>query len=562
MIKKKKSSAAPDQARVFHIPTKEDLFFIPLGGTNEVGMNFSLIGHDGEWIIVDCGITFYDRVGVELLTADPSFITQHNIKISGILLTHAHEDHIGAVEYLWPLLKCPIFATSFALAVLRQKIRDKSWRNKVEMHEIQLKTVESLGKFEIEPLSVVHSIPESTCFAIKTPLGMLVHTGDWKFETSPVMGKKIDERRLKQIGKEGVLAYFSDSTNIFTKEDDSSEARVRECMAALVAKHKDKRITVACFSSNIARLETAMLAAEASGRKVVVIGTSLQRMIAAAKEVGYLKNAPNLIDERTLSSMPGEKVLLLCTGSQGESRSALVKIAQGKHPNITMGEDDLVLFSSRVIPGNEKHIGELQSLLAKTGTDIITSAEEEIHVSGHPSCKAIKKMYELLNPKIVVPVHGEARHLIAQAHFAKEHGIQHVFAPTDGCVIQLAGENPGIIGNVKSGKWAVDGKRMVDFFGSVIQERTILSEHGAVFVTLCLKKDSVGAIDVRLLGLMGTGQSYNDLKQCVVSSIDDLFSDGSNISKNNTDPVEQCVRQIVKHKIGKRPIVEVHIVNV
>jgi ribonuclease J len=561
MRKKSKNTAAHNQVQAFHIPTKDDLFFIPLGGTNEVGMNFALIGHDGEWIIVDCGVTFYDRVGVELLTADPSFIINHNIKISGLLLTHAHEDHIGAVEYLWPLLKCPIFASPFAIAILKQKIRDKSWRNKVDMNEIQPKTAITLGKFKVEPVPMVHSIPESTCFAIKTPIGVLIHTGDWKFETTPVIGKKVDERRLKQIGREGVLAYFSDSTNIFTKDDDSSEARVRECMTELIAKHKDKRITVACFSSNIARLETAMLAAEASGRKVAVIGTSLQRMIAAAKETGYIKNIPNIIDEKAATSMPFGKVLLLCTGSQGEGRSALVKIAQGNHPSIKMGENDLVLFSSRVIPGNEKHIGELQSLLAKTGTDIITSAEEEIHASGHPSCKFIKKMYELLNPKIVVPVHGEARHLIAQAHFAKGHGIQHVIAPTNGCVIQLAGENPRIIGNIKSGRWAVDGKRMIDFFGSVIQERTILSEQGAVFVTLCLKKDSVGTIDVRILGLMGSGQSYNDLRQCVVASIEDLFSSGSSVSPENTGPVEQCVRKIIKNKIGKRPLVEVHIVN-
>ncbi|MDR0631263.1 MAG: ribonuclease J [Holosporales bacterium] len=562
MKRKKKSTVATDQGHAFHLPTKDDLFFIPLGGTNEVGMNFALIGHDGDWLIIDCGVTFHDRVGVELLTADPSFIIKNNVKISGMLITHAHEDHIGAVEYLWPLLKCPVFGTPFSMAVLRQKIRERSWRNKIETHELQYKAAINIGKFEVEPLSVTHSIPETTCMAIKTPLGVLIHTGDWKFEASPVIGKKVDERRLKQIGKDGVLAYFSDSTNIFTKDDDSSEARTRECMTELVAKHKDKRITVACFSSNIARLETAMLAAEAAGRKVAVVGTSLQRMIAAAKETGYLKNTPNLIDEKTASSMPFGKVLLLCTGSQGEGRSALVKIAQGNHPNIKMGEDDLILFSSRVIPGNEKHIGELQSLLAKTGTDIITSAEESIHASGHPSCKSIKKMYDLLNPKIVVPVHGEARHLIAQAHFAKEHGIPRVITPTNGCVIQLAGESPGIIGNVKSGKWAVDGKRMIDFFGSVVQERTVLSEQGAVFVTLCLKKDTVFSINVRLLGLMGSGQLYNDLKQCVVKSIEDVFSKGSDFDSENTSSVVQCVRQIVKNKIGKRPIVEVQIVKV
>jgi ribonuclease J len=559
MRKRKKNITSSNRA--FYAPTKDDLFFIPLGGTSEVGMNFALIGHDGDWIVVDCGITFHDRVGIELLTVDPSFIIQNKLKISGLFITHAHEDHIGAVEYLWPLLKCPVFATPFTLAILKQKIREKPWKNKVELCELQFKKVVSVGKYEVEPLVMTHSIPEPACFVIKTPLGVIVHAGDWKFDATPVIGKKADERRLKQIGNQGVLAYCSDSTNIFTKEDDSSEAGIRERLAELVKKHNAKRVTVACFSSNIARIESAILAANQAGRKVAVVGTSLQRMITAAKETGYLKDIPNLIDEKTAESMPPGQVLLLCTGSQGEGRSALVKIAQGNHPNIKMDEDDLVLFSSRVIPGNEKHIGELQSLLAQTGTDIITSAEEEIHASGHPSCKAIKKMYELLQPKVVIPVHGEARHLIAQAHFAREHGIAHVITPTNGCVIQLAGDSPEIIGNVPCGKWAVDGKRMVDFLGNVIQERTVLSEQGAVFVTVCLGKDAASSVHVRLLGLMAPGKLYSDLAKCIEDEITDLFAEKKDASTENVVAIVQCVRQVVKNKIGKRPIVEVHIVN-
>jgi ribonuclease J len=446
------------------------------------------------------------------------------------------------------------------MAILRQKTRDKPWKSNIEMHEVQFKKTVTIGKYEVELLQMTHSIPEPACFIIKTPLGVLVHTGDWKLESSPVIGKKVDERRLKQIGSEGVLAYFSDSTNIFTKDDESSEKRVRECMIDLVQKHPDKRITVACFSSNIARLETAIIAAKQAGRKVAVIGLSLQKMIAAAKETGYLKDIPNLIDEKTAASMPNGKVLLLCTGSQGEGRSALVKIANGKHPDIKMGADDLVLFSSRVIPGNEKSIGHLQSLLAQTGTDIITSSEEGIHASGHPSCKAIKKMYETLNPKIVVPVHGEARHLIAQAHFAREFGIPHVVTPTNGSVIQLAGDDPGILGNVPCGKWAVDGKRMVDFNSSVIQERTILSEQGAVFATIVIGKNSVESVDVRLIGLMTPGSLYNSLRDCIIQEVKDLLAD-SPAAANNTATVSQCIGKVVKGRIGKRPIIEVHVVD-
>ncbi|MDR1598053.1 MAG: ribonuclease J [Holosporales bacterium] len=564
---KKKKSQTSEVVTSFHTPTSNDIFFIPLGGTDEVGMNFSLIGHDGEWLIVDCGITFHDRVGIEVLTADPSFIIKNKLKVSGLLLTHAHEDHIGAIEYLWPLLKCPVYATPFAGAILRQKTRDKSWKTNMKVHELEFKTSVTVGKYEVEALQMSHSIPEPACFIIRTPLGTLVHTGDWKIESAPVLGKKVDERYLKQIGDRGVLAYFSDSTNIFTKEDDSSEKRVRECLIDLVQKHSDKRITVACFSSNIARLETAIIAAKQAGRKVAVVGLSLQRMIAAAKETGYLSDIPNLIDEKTAASMPGNKVLLLCTGSQGEGRSALVKIATGTHPHIKMGADDLVLFSSRVIPGNEKNIGSLQSLLAKTGTDIITSSEENIHVSGHPSCKTIKKMYDLLRPQIVVPVHGEARHLIAQSHFARGHGIPHVITPTNGTVIQLAGATPGIIGSVPCGKWAVDGKRMVDFHGSVIQERTILSEQGAIFITVAMNENLIASIDVRLLGLMTPGNLYNELKNCITDELRDLFNQkeiqnsAARNAASNANVANQCISRLVKFKIGKRPIVHTHIVG-
>lgn len=567
MRKKKKTDTQDIQknkVNLSYIPTCNDLVFIPLGGTSEIGMNMALIGHDGEWLIIDCGITFYDRLGIEVLTADPTFIVHHQKKLKGVLLTHAHEDHIGALEYLWPLLKCPVYAAPFAATVFKQKIHDKPWKSQVSIIEMPFKKNVNIGKFEVEFVQMTHSIPDPSCLIIKSPLGTLVHTGDWKFDLTPVIGKKSDEKRLKQIGDEGVLAYFSDSTNIFTKEDVSSEKHIRDSLIHLVDKYKNKRITISCFSSNIARLETAILAAHQAGRKVVVIGHSLQKMIAVAKDTGYLLRIPPLIDEKTAASMPSEKVLLICTGSQGEERSALMRIATGKHPLIKMNDHDLVLFSSRVIPGNEKNIGRLHSLLAQAGADIITASEENIHASGHPSRKAIKKMYEILRPQIVIPVHGEARHLIAQSHFAKEHGISHVITPSNGTIIQMAGQNPSIIGYVQHGRWAVDGKRMVVFHKQVIQERVSLSEQGVVFATLVLDKNTIQKIYVKIRGLMDSGKFYEDLQKHIIQSIEDLGEKICGMQNNpeNISSIEQSIRKTVYSKIGKKPVVDVHIVEI
>lgn len=544
-------------------PTRDDLVFLPLGGTEEVGMNLSLLGHDGEWLAMDCGVTFHDRLGIDILTADPSFLVQNHIKLQGLLITHAHEDHIGAVEYLWPLLKCPIYASPFALAVLRQKLGEKVWFEKVPLIEVNFKKPTQIGKFSVEFVAMTHSIPEPACLVVRTPLGTVVHTGDWKFDPRPTIGKKVDEKVLKRIGDEGVLAYLSDSTNIFVKEDDSSEEKVREEMTRLILENKDRRITVACFSSNIARLETAILAAKQAGRKVAVMGRSLQRMITAAKETGYLKDLPQFVDDKTAISMPPGKVLFLCTGSQGEARSALMRIAGDGHPVVKLSDKDLVLFSSRVIPGNEKSIGVLHSLLASSNADIITASEEDIHASGHPSCKSIQKMYGLLRPQIVVPVHGEARHLIAQAHFAREQGIKQVLTPSNGKILQLAGDKPGIVGEVVHGRWAVDGKRMIIFDSNIVKERQRLSEQGAVLVTLTVDKNGIEKAEIDLLGLTEPGPIQGKLLDQLQQALVAAFANTKQISASasHIELAKQKVRQTVNAKLGKQPQVRVHIVQ-
>lgn len=566
MAKKKQTHSRKRQTiknLASYVPTKDDLVFLPLGGTNEVGMNLSLLGHDGEWLIVDCGVTFHDRLGIDILTADPSFIVQNQKRLKGILITHAHEDHIGAVEYLWPLLKCPIYASPFAIAVLQQKLGDKKWFDKIPFIEVPFKKAVEIGKFQVRFLPMTHSIPEPTCIVIKTPLGTVVHTGDWKFDPTPVIGKKVDEKWLKQIGDEGVLAYLSDSTNIFVKEDNSSEKKVRDELTKLITSNKDKRITVACFSSNIARLETIILAAKQAGRKVAVIGRSLQRMIAAAKQTGYLTQLPQFIEDKAAISMPPGKVLFLCTGSQGEQNSALVRIAGDGHPVVRLDHNDLVLFSSRVIPGNEKSIGALHSLLASADADIITSSEEDIHASGHPSCKSIQKMYDLLRPQIVVPVHGEARHLIAQSHFAKEHGIPHVLTPSNGKVLQLAGPEPCVMGEVPHGRWAVDGKRMVVFDSPMVKDRIRLSEQGTALVTMCVEENQITECFIDLIGLTEPGIIQENLCESIQNSLQEAFKHTEVITDNPSciELAQQKVKQTVNSKLGKQPIVRVHIIQ-
>lgn len=563
---RKKTSSKNQQTTVIKqfVPTDKDLVFVPLGGTEGIGMNCSLLGHDGEWLMVDCGVSFYDRLGIELLTADPTFILQQTQRLKGLLITHAHEDHIGAVEYLWPLLRCPVYAAPFAIAVLKQKLQNKPWKDEVSLHEISTKKPITVGKFEVEFIHMTHSVPDPTGVVIKTPLGTVVHTGDWKFDQTPVIGKKSDEKKLQRLGDNGVLAYLSDSTNIFTQEEPCSEKHVRESLTRLVRDTPDKRIIVSCFSSNIARLETAILAAHQAGRKVALIGRSLQRMLTAAQESGYLKNIPPVIDKEEAASLPPEKVLLLCTGSQGEQRSALVQIALGKDPLLKISKNDLILFSSRVIPGNEKSIGALHSLLAKAGADIITSAEENIHTSGHPARKAIKKMYDLLRPKIVIPVHGEARHLVAQAHFAKEQGIQSVVTPSDGFLVQLAGETPEVLGQVPHGVWAVDGKRMIDFAGMTLKERLRLAAEGSVFVTLVVNEGDIQDLVVDLHGLLEPGRLYKNLQEQIEQAIRSIFHGSGKVRKeaSNAEALSQRVRHVVRGKLGKEPIVDVHLVEI
>ncbi|MEX0758549.1 MAG: ribonuclease J, partial [Tistlia sp.] len=397
------------------------MLFVPLGGTGEIGMNLNLYGHAGKWLMVDCGVAFgeHDLPGIEVVMPDPDFILERRDDLVGILLTHAHEDHLGALPYIWPELECPVYATPFTAALLRRKLRDDGVALPAELIEVPLSGRLKIGPFEIELVTLTHSIPEPNAVLLHTACGTVFHTGDWKLDDDPLIGETYDAARLQKLAGEDILAMICDSTNALVPGSAGSEGSVREALDRTLG-GLSGRIAVACFASNVARLETIITLAVAHGRKVALVGRSMHRIVAAAREAGYLKDLPAVIDAREIGHLPRDRVLLLCTGSQGEPRAALWRIANGDHPDVVLEEGDTVLFSSRVIPGNEKAIFALYNALSRRGVKVLSDREAEgIHVSGHPCRDELTQMYQWVRPRIAIPVHGESRHMAAQAELAR-----------------------------------------------------------------------------------------------------------------------------------------------
>jgi ribonuclease J len=471
-------------------PQKEELFFLPLGGTGEIGMNLNLYGHAGKWLMVDLGVAFgeHDLPGIEVVMPDPDFIVERADDLVGLVLTHGHEDHLGAVPYLWKYLRCPIYATPFTAALLRRKLADDRVDDPPEIIEIPLSSRFTLGPFDIELVTLTHSIPEPNALIIRTSCGTVVHTGDWKLDPDPLVGEDYDDQRLREIAKEGVLAMVCDSTNALDPGRAGSEVDVREALEKVVGRMKN-RVAVACFASNVARLETVMRVAEAQGRRVALVGRSMHRIVAAARDAGYLTDIPPLLDVRDIGYLPREEVLLLCTGSQGEPRAALWRIANDDHPEVTLAPGDAVLFSSRVIPGNEKSIQALYNLLAQRGIEIVTAGEEDpIHVSGHPCREELIDMYQWVKPKVAIPVHGETRHLHAHAELARRCQVPETVIGSNGAMIQLAPGPARIVDNVHAGRLAVDGKVLRPVGSPVLRHRRRMVYNGSVAVAVVVDR--------------------------------------------------------------------------
>lgn len=547
-----------------HIPSKNDFWFLPLGGCGEIGMNLSLYGHDKSWLMVDLGITFHDRLGVEILMANPEFIAEKYKNLAGLVLTHAHEDHIGAVPYLWPAFRCPIYGTRFTLAILRQKLAEVSWGNRVKLIEISDSKEHTIGPFTVEFVGLTHSIPEPSALAISTPLGRVVHTGDWKLDEAPLIGEITDHSRLKALGDEGVLALFCDSTNVLMPGVSGSESDVHFALEKMIQRYSDRRVIVACFASNVARLQTIVKTAVDNGRKVALLGRSFRKMVEAALSCGYLKDLPPFIDEDEAMSLPRGDVLILATGSQGEPRSALPRIAAGTHPSIKLSSGDVVIFSSRIIPGNEKAIAAVHNRLVSQGLQIVTAYEEgDIHVSGHPAQDELKQMYEWIRPEILVPIHGELRHLEAQATLGRACGIKQTIVCENGHLIQLVGPKRGQIDVIQTGRLAYDGNRLVPFESQNLRDRQRLSYQGVVVATLVLDASNhfTRPMQISHWGITADEEETtaldNHIHRVVLAALGAGFS-----GKDMSETLRSLIRKAVSDRFDKKPLVDVHLVKV
>ncbi len=553
----------------------DELVFLPLGGSNEIGMNFNLYGYgpedDRKWIVVDLGVTFGDQTtpGVDIILPDPTFIEEYADDILGIVLTHAHEDHIGAVAWLWPRLKAPVYATPFTAYLLREKLRDADLLDEVDITEVPLSGKFSLGPFDLELVTLTHSIPEPNGLAIRTPLGTILHTGDWKIDPDPMLGDVTDIDAIRKLGDEGVLAMVCDSTNVFVDGSAGSEADVRVAMNALIAGLKGK-VAVACFASNVARMDTVIRAAQAAGRKVVLAGRSMHRMAGAARSVGLLKDIQPLLDDHLAKNVPEDQILYLCTGSQGEPRAALARIAEGNHPHIRMSQGDHVIFSSRVIPGNEIPIRNLQNKLADRGVRLYTERDHPgIHVSGHPCRDELAQMYAWARPQIAVPTHGERRHLLEHAAFARDLQVPQTVAPRNGDMVRLAPGRAEIIDEVTAGRLYIDGGVMTPENGEALRERRHAAFNGMLVVSVVLNANGkiVAGPTVKAVGLPG------DEEYSVEEAVYDLGEDAAQALKripaeerSLDETVETALNRAVKkaaHRIWeRRPVVETTVLRI
>jgi ribonuclease J len=542
----------------------DELSFLALGGVGEIGMNMSLYGFAGQWLMIDCGITFADDTmpGIEVLMADPAFIEERRDRLAGLVATHAHEDHIGAIPYLWPRLKCPVYATPFTAAVLRLKLAEVGLENEVPIIEVPLSGKFAVGPFELELLTLTHSIPEPNAVIVRTKLGAVLHTGDWKFDPEPTLGLPYDMAALERLGASGVLAMICDSTNAMRPGNSGSEAAVRDALVDLVGRCRN-RVAIACFASNVARLQSAAAAAAAHDRHAALVGRSLWRIERAARETGYLADVAPFLTEEEAAYLPRDKVLLLCTGSQGEPRSALSRIAEDEHAHIVLEAGDTVIFSSRVIPGNERAIGRLQNSLVRMGVEIVTEHDHFVHVSGHPAQDELVEMYRAVKPAIAVPVHGEARHLLAQARLAESCGVRQTIVTRNGEVVRLAPAPAAVVGQVPTGRLAADGNALLDAGSETLKNRQRMTFNGAALATVVL--DRAGNIaappKVTIQGLASEEDAAQELSDAVAAAVGQLPPRERREDAAVHEAARVAVRRFIRARHGKRPVTEVHVVR-
>ncbi len=545
-----------------------ELVMVALGGQGEIGMNSYLFGlgpRDArQWLMVDLGLTFphENEPGVDVVLPDLRFIEGEKAALCGLLLTHAHEDHIGAVLDLWPKLKCPIYATPFTAGMLQAKAVENGNRTKLPITIVKLGSRFNIGPFDLELVTLAHSIPEPSAVVLRTEHGTVYHSGDWKLDATPLVGDPSNDTRLQQLGSEGIDVVICDSTNAFRAGRSPSEVEVAASIAEIVKKAR-RRVAVTTFASNVARVKAVSDAAQAAGRKLVISGRALHRVIQVAKDTGYLPEDLSALDQQHFSYLQPHEVVALCTGSQGEPRAALSKIAAGEHPEITLGRGDLVIFSSRAIPGNEIGIGKVQNNLAKIGCDVLTDSDALVHVTGHPRREELKQLYAWLKPKLVVPMHGEPRHMQEHAKLAKDVGVPETHVCYNGQLLRLLPGPSEVIATVPVGRLYRDGKLIVPSTEGPVRERRRLAYAGIVSVAVALDKHGEVCADpeVALDGvpeIMLDGRSMEEhVFATVDGTLDSIPQKRRRDDKLVADAVRRAVRAAVDQAWGKKPIVKV-----
>ena len=551
---------------------KEELIFCPLGGSGEIGMNMNLFAYgkleNQKWIIVDIGVTFADDSipGIDLIYPDPGFIIDKKDDLLGIVLTHAHEDHIGAIAHIWPKLKCKMYATPFTSVLISEKFKEKKIDITGYLKIVELNSTLNLDPFKVEFVTLTHSILEPNGLKIETPVGNILHTGDWKCDPDPLIGENINSKRLKEIGKEGVIAMICDSTNVFSAGRAGSELDVRKNMLK-VMERLNKRVIVTSFASNVARMESVFYCAKKVGRQIVLVGRSMHRIYKAAKQCGYLNNVIEPLDARDAKNISRNKIVYLCTGSQGEPMGAMNRISNYTHPDVFIEKGDAVIFSSKIIPGNEKKLYKLHNQLVKEGIEVISEETDYIHVSGHPNREDLRDMYNWIKPKSVIPVHGEHRHMLEHINFAKEMQVPYPIKVENGDIVRLyPGKKPEVYDKAPNGRIYVDGSISVEEDSQSIKERKNVAANGFIEATILITPK--GNIHNRPL-LTFRGLPIYEKEEFQIGLEDEIEKTVKAFSLNNKkqetnliDALKSTCRKFTKQKTGKRPLTNINLVRI
>ncbi|MDX9689547.1 MAG: ribonuclease J [Proteobacteria bacterium] len=555
-----------------YLPPDDALWFLPLGGSGEIGMNLNLYGTAGKWLMVDCGIMFGDETtpGIDIITPDISFIAERSADLLGIVITHAHEDHLGAIEHLWPQLRCPIYAAPFAAAMIRAKLAQAGLQNQVCVNEIPNGGSCELGPFAVEFVRVTHSVPDSHMLAINTVHGRVIHTGDWKLDDEPVVGYLTDEQRFRELGHDGVMAVVGDSTGALVTTPVPSEIDAQRGLKKLFNGRKG-RIAVTCFASNIARLRSIAAAARENGRYVSLVGRSLWRNAEMAAELGYFPEFNGFLSEHEAMQSPRDKIVMVCTGCQGEKRAALSRIAAFDHPVAELERGDVVFFSSRDIPGNEKAIARVQNLLISQGIDVVTADHVPqgtlLHASGHAGQPEMKIFYEWVKPRLIVPVHGEVRHQVEHERLAHNLGFTRTMISKNGKLMRLG---PGVyeeIAEVPVGRWGLDGINLRPLDETVAKDRRKMNFNGAAVVTLVLDRRGIAVCDPQVT-LLGVDDEHTiaslreELSNHILDELERMPRSILLSDKGLKEAVFKVIRRRLRETQGKKPVVEVHLIRV